>query len=61
MKEINDAKAFFQWRKIFVRGIHLFLVLFVTSGLIIKDTGIYLFPFFCFFFINFIKDYFLFD
>jgi hypothetical protein len=32
-------RSFFIWRKIVLRSVHLFLVLFVSSSLFIKDTG----------------------
>lgn len=35
-------RKFFAWQKILVRSFHLFIVLFVTGNLLIKDnTGIF--------------------
>ena len=36
---VAGENAFFRWKKMLVRSFHLFIVLFISASLFIKDTG----------------------
>lgn len=41
MKTEKKEQKFFQWKKVLVRSVHLFLTLFITGSLIIKNTELH--------------------